>query len=76
MTSPTTFYGILGAIGTGLGGTGLALIGAGVTYPAYTWLAPAGIVVGALGAGVSLVAKTLGGIATPDKPATPPGGAS
>ena len=69
MTSPTTTWAVVGAVGTGLGGVALSLIGAAVAYPAYPWLAPVGIVVGALGAGVSLVAKTLGGIATPDKPA-------
>jgi hypothetical protein len=64
-------YGIVGAIGTGLSGVGLSLIGASASYPEIRWLAPAGVVAGALGAGVSLVAKALGGMATPDKTGAP-----
>ena len=72
-TSPTTLYGVVGAIGTGLATLGASLVGIAVATPgAPSWLPLTGAVVGAIGGAVSLVAKTLGGIATPDKP----GGAS
>ena len=70
MTSPTTTYGVIGAIGTGLAALGASLVGIAVANPTGpSWLPIAGAIMGAVGGAVSLVAKTLGGIATPDKPA-------
>lgn len=74
MTSPTTTYGVIGAVGTGLAALGASVVAIAVANPTGpTWLPIAGAVLSALGGAVSLTAKALGGIATPDKPA---GGAS
>lgn len=71
-TSPTTRYAVIGAIGTGLAALGGTLVAVAVMPGAPTWYPVVAATLVAVGGAVSLVAKTLGGIATPDKPAGAP----
>ena len=72
MTSPTTTYGIVGAIGTGIAAFGGSLTGIALSMSAPPAVAIGAAIITALGGAVSLTAKILGGIATPDKPDAPP----
>lgn len=74
--SPTTTYATIGAVGTGLAALGGSLTACAAMpglAPYAAQLAVSGAVLFAIGGAVSLVAKRLQGVATPDKPA---GGAS
>lgn len=65
--STTSLYGVIGAVGTGIAalGTSLAAGSSMVGFP--QWLAVSALICGALGGAISLTAKILGAIATPDK---------
>jgi hypothetical protein len=67
MSSPTTVYGIIGAVGTGVAALGASLGTIAMTAGAPSSLAITAAIIGAVGGAVSLTAKILGGIATPDK---------
>jgi hypothetical protein len=70
VTSPTTTYATIGAVGTGIAALGGSLTACAAmpglaAYAAY--FAVSGAILFAVGGAVSLVAKRLQGVATPDK---------
>jgi hypothetical protein len=67
-TSPTTVYGIIGAVGTGLAALGTSLAAVGSMAGAPSWLPITAACLGAVGGAIAVTAKVLGGIATADAP--------
>jgi hypothetical protein len=67
-TSPqTTRWGLLAAIGTGIGVLGSALTAGAATVPgAPSWLPVVGLVIGALGGALAATGQALGGAAARD----------